>query len=162
MAITKEKKENIVKFGKESVQASDIVLFADYKGTSVADMVSLRRKLGDVGARIKVIKKRLMKIILSDSGIDIDPTKLEGQMAVVFASGDISDIAGPIYKFAKEHKSFELLGGIDTKKKEEIPLETIITIGTLPSRDELLAQVIGSITAPLRGLMYVLSEKSKK
>jgi len=162
MAITKEQKENIVEVGKKELKESSIVLFTDYKGTNVNDIGSLRSSLRELNANMKVIKKRLVKIILNDSGIDVDPTKLEGQMATVFAKGDISDIAGPIYKFSKEHKSFEILGGIDVEKKEEIPLETIIAIGTLPSREVLLANVVGSMVAPLRGLMHILSEKSKQ
>jgi len=78
------------------------------------------------------------------------------------AEGEVSDIAGTLYNFSKDHEGFEVLGGVDVKEKTEIPRETIIKIGTLPPRDVLIAQVVGSIAAPLRGLMYVLSEKAKK
>jgi len=162
MAITKEQKQNIVEAGKKDLQESDLVLFTDFKGTSVDDIGQLRVSLKEVNATMKVIKKRLLKIILKDSGIDVDPTKFEGQVAAVFAKGDISDVAGPVYKFSKDHEGFEVLGGVDVKEKTEIPKDMIVKIGMLPPKETLIAQVVGSIAAPLRGLMYVLSEKAKK
>ena len=92
----------------------------------------------------------------------MDPTSMDGQVAAVFAKGDISDIAGPLYEFSKDHETFEILGGVDIEKKSELPREFIIQIGNLPPREVLLASVVGSMAAPLRGLMYVLSEKAKK
>jgi len=162
MAITKEQKEDIVEKGKKDLQESDLLLFADFKGTSVDDIGTLRTSLKEVNATMKVIKKRLLRIILKDHGIDVDPTKFEGQVAAVFAKGDISDIAGPVYKFSKEHEGFEVLGGVDVKEKIEISRDMIIKIGGLPGRETLIAQLVGTIAAPLRGLMYVLSEKAKK
>jgi len=162
MAITKQQKENIVEQGKKDLQESRVVLFTDYKGTSVTELGKLRVTLQDVNARMKVIKKRLLSIILKDSGFDFDVTGLDGQVATVFAKGDVTDVAGPLYNFSKDHKGFAILGGFDMALKMEIPKERIIKIGTLPSRDVLIAQVVGSIAAPLRGLMYVLKGKSEK
>jgi len=162
MAITRQQKEAILEEGKKDFHESDILLFADYKGTTVQDIGSLRATLGSVNAKMKVIKKRLLNIILKDGGVDFDVTRLDGQVAAVFAKGEIYDVAGTLYSFAKDHEGFEVLGGVDVNEKEEIPRETIMKIGTLPGRDVLIAQAIGSIAAPLRGLMYVLNEKAKK
>ena len=161
MAITRQQKENIIEQGKKDLQESGVVLFTDYKGTSVEDLGILRGTLRGVDAKIKVIKKRLLKIILNDSGMNFDPTGLEGQVATVFAKGEISDIAGPVYGFAKAHEGFQILGGVNVRDKAEISRDTIIKIGTLPPRNVLIAQVVGSIAAPLRGLMYVLLEASR-
>jgi len=162
MAITRQQKEEIIEQGKRDLQDSGLVLFADYKGTNVDDIGTLRATLRGANANMKVIKKRLLNIILKDSGVDFDANKLDGQVATVFAKGEMSDVAGPLYQFSKDHEGFELLGGVDINEKTEIPRETILKIGNLPPRDVLIAQVVGSIAAPLRGLMYVLSEKAKK
>jgi len=162
MAITREQKNDIVEKGKQDVKDSDILLFVDFKGTSVEEISSLRKSLREVDARLKVIKKRLLKIILGESGIKTDPTQFEGQIAAIFAHGDISDVAGPVYKFSKSHDSFEIVGGVDVSSKKDIGIDTILAIGALPSREVLLGNVVRPIEAPLRGLMYVLSEKSKK
>ncbi len=161
MAITKEKKGQIVGERKDEAKDSSVLLFADFKGVKVDEMRELRTALREIGATFRVVKKRLLKIVLKDSGIDFDPSGLEGQIGVAFAKGDISEIAQPVFKFAKEHETFKVVGGVDVDDKKEIPLDTIIAIGNLPSRDVLLASVVGSIVAPLRGLMYILNEKSK-
>lgn len=162
MAITREQKENIVETGKKDLKESGVLLFTDYKGINVDEISTLRKTLREANAKLKVLKKRLLRIILQDSGIKIDPTKFDGQVATVFAKGDISDVAGPLYKFSKEHETFEILGGVDIPKKEEISREMIVEIGMLPPRDTLIANVVGSIAAPLRGLMHVLNEKAKQ
>jgi large subunit ribosomal protein L10 len=162
MAITREQKENIIEEGKKDLQESKVLLFTDYKGTNVDDIGALRKTLLQADAKMKVIKKRLLKIILKDSGIEISPTVMDGQVAAVFARGSMSDVAGPLYNFSKDHETFEILGGVDVDKKSELPRELIIQIGNLPPREVLLASVVGSIAAPIRGLMYVLSEKAKK
>lgn len=162
MAITREQKENIIEAGKKDLKESKLLLLTDLKGVNVSDLGTLRSSLKEANATLKVIKKRLLKIILKDSGVNLDPTKLEGQMATIFARGDISDVAGPVYKFSKDHETFEIIAGIDLENKEEITREAIMKIGSLPGRSELMAQIVGSIAAPLRGLVYVLSEKSKK
>ena len=162
MAITREQKENIVELGKKELKESKTILFADFKGTSVSEIGTLRKSLKDVNAIMIVIKKRLLKIIFKESNIDFDHTKFEGQVATVFARGDITDVAGPVYKFSKEHGTVEILGGVDVQEKTEISREAIIKIGALPPREVLLAHVVGSIAAPLRGLMYILKAKSEK
>lgn len=162
MAITRKQKEEIVEKGKEDLRRSRVVLFADFKGTKVGDMRELRGKLYDLGMTFRVIKKRLLKLILEASGIEFDPTKLEGQIGVAFADSDFSEIVQPVYKFSKEHETFRIVGGVDVVKRESIPLETIRAIGELPPREVLLAQVVGSIAAPIRCFLYVLSEKAKK
>jgi len=92
----------------------------------------------------------------------MNPVELDGQVGTIFGKSDISDIAGPVYSFSKSHETFQILGAVDVEKKEEIARETVIAIGQLPPRDVLIASVVGSIAAPIRGLLYVLSEKSKQ
>ena len=162
MAITREQKKNIVELGKEELKNSKTVLFADFKGSSVSDIGILRKSLRDSNAMMIVIKKRLLRIIVSESNIDVDPSKFEGQVATIFSRGDISSVAGPVYRFSEEYGSLNILGGVDVEGKVEIPRETMIKIGALPPREVLLGYIVGSIAAPLRGLMYVLKSKSEK
>lgn len=162
MAITKQQKEKAIEVGKKELADSSVVLFADYKGTSVSDIGTLRRSLKDVSASMKVLKKRLLRIVLKDAGFDLDPTKFDGQVAAIFGRGTVSDVAGPLYRFSKEHEGFEVLGGLDVKEKTELSREMVIKIGSLPSREVLLGQVVGVISAPIRAFIYVLSQKAQK
>ena len=160
--ITKEKKIELIEQGKGELDSAKILIFADFAGSKVEELRELRKLLKVAGAKFQVLKKRLLKIALQQKGIDFDPLKFEGQVGTIFSAGEISEIVGPAYKFSKDHPNFKLLGGLDVNKKEEVPFETIQMIGSLPSREILLAQLLGAITGPLRALMYILQEKSKR
>ncbi|PIR97719.1 MAG: 50S ribosomal protein L10 [Candidatus Colwellbacteria bacterium CG10_big_fil_rev_8_21_14_0_10_42_22] len=162
MAINRQQKENIVKTGAENVNESNALIFTDFSGVNVTDMNSLRSTLRELGSKFKVIKKRLLGVILKDKKIELDPLKYEGELGTVFVKGDISEIAGPLYRFAKDHNTFKLLGAYDLEKREEIDETTINAIGSLPPKEVLLGQVVGSIVAPIRSLLHILSEKSKQ
>lgn len=162
MAVTKEKKKEIVETGSSELGSSKVVVFTDFKGTSVSDLVHLRSELRSLGSKFSVIKKRLLGVIFKEKKIDLDPLKYEGQLGTVFVTGEISETAGSLYRFARDHKGFKLLGAYNLEEKKEIDEETINTIGSLPPREILLAQAVGSIASPIRSLLYVLSEKSKQ
>lgn len=161
MAITKEQKANIIHEGNANLAESNALIFTDFAGTNVNDLSQLRAELLEGGSKFKVIKKRLLKIVFKEKGIDVDPTGIEGPLGTVFVKGEISGVAGSLYRFAKTHGGFKLLGAYDLEKKESINGTTINAIGSLPSKGELLGQVVGAIAAPLRALMYILGEKSK-
>mgnify|MGYP001610406215 FL=1 len=162
MALTKEQKQAAVEGGKAELDKAKVLLFADFAGSKVEELRELRRALKTAGAKFQVLKKRLLKIALQQKGIDFDPLKFEGQVGTIFSAGEISEIVQPAYKFSKDHPNFKLIGGLDVEKKEEVPFETIQMIGSLPSREILLAQLMVALTAPLRGLMHILQEKSKR
>ncbi len=160
--ITKEKKIQLIEQNEKNLGEAKLLLFADFKGAKVGELRDLRKILKEVNARFVVTRKRLLRIVLQRKGIDLDPLKFEGQVGTIFSSGEIPEIVQPTYKFSREHSNFQILGGLNVKTKEEIPFEMIQMIGSLPSREILLAQLMGMLTAPLRGLMYILSEKSKR
>jgi ribosomal protein L10 len=162
--ISKERKAQLIEEGKRELDQSRFLLFADFGGSGVGELVALRRLLKSSGAKFKVIKKRLLKIIFQEKGVAFDPLKFEGQVGVVFGQGNIEETIQPLYQFAKEHQSFKFLGGFDLETKSEIPLETIMTIGSLPSREAVVAQLIGVLSSPIRALLYgleILSQRSK-
>ena len=160
--ITKAKKVEIIDEGVNELGEAKLLLFADFKGAKVEELKDLRRTLKQTNSKFKVMKKRLLRIVLQKKGIDFDPLKFESQVGIIFGSGEIAEVVQPIYKFSKDHRNFKLVGGLNIEKKEEVPFETIQMIGSLPPREILLAQLMGTLAAPLRGLMYILSEKSKR
>ena len=122
----------------------------------------MRLLLKNVGAKFQVIKKRLLRIILKEKGIDFDPKQFEAQVGTVFMKGDIFETAGSMYRFTKDKENFKILGGIDLNKAEKIEADFIKRIGQLPSREVLLGQVLGTMVAPLRAFMWILQERSRK
>jgi len=158
---TKEQKIKKVEEGIEALEKNTTIIFADFSGTKVNDMNALRTSLFDLDTRFEVFKKRLLRVILEKKNFDFNPETLEGQLGVVFSPKPIEEIAGVMYKFSKKLKTFSILGGLELKEKKVLTAEEVVMIGSLPSREALLAQVVGTIIAPLRGFLYVLNEKSK-
>lgn len=167
MAKTREQKVRIVDDIQELLDKSRLLLFADFNKVSVEDFKKLRRTLKGVGAVVKIIKKRLLRVALQKKGIEFNPEQFEQQLATVFSPAEITDVAPPIYKFSKEAKrekkgDLNILGAYDLNEKSFIDAERANFIGQLPPREVLLAQLAGLLMMPLKMLMYVLSEKSKK
>lgn len=159
---TKEQKIKKVEEGIEALEQSATVIFADFSGTKVNDMNALRASLFGLDTRFEVFKKRLFRVILEKKNFDFNPETLDGQLGVVLSPKPIEEIAGVMYKFSKKLKTFSILGGLELKEKKVLTAEEVVMIGSLPSREVLLAQVVGTMIAPLRGFLYVLNEKSKK
>ncbi len=162
MAKTKDQKSNILTKGREELKDSTNLIFADFGGTTAQDLRNLRLTLKDAGAKFQVIKKRFLRILLKERDIEFDPKEFEMQLGTVFAKRDIFEAAGSIYKFAKDKENFKILGGLDLNNAEKMDADFIKRIGQLPSREILLGQVLGTIVAPLRALMWILQERSKK
>ncbi len=162
MAKTRGQKETIVAKAQKALSQSDVLLFADFKGVSSPDLTAFRAFLRDQGASFQVVKKRLLKVIFQSKGVAFDPNKLlDGQIGTIFAKGDIAEVAQPIWKFAEGYEQLRIMSGFDIAHGVAISNETVETIGKLPSREVLLAQVLGTMVAPLRAFMYLLQERSK-
>lgn len=162
--LTKQQKIEQVEQGQKLFKESQILVFTDFTGTGVEDIKNLRKTLRQLGARFKVIKKKLMRIIFEKLGIDFNPEQFDSQVGTIFSQKDILEIAGPVYKFSreKEKNGFKILGAYDLTDKKFIDPETVIKIGQLPTREILLSQLVGVLSAPLKMLAYVLSEKATR
>ena len=161
--LTKSQKLQQMEESKDMLKQSRILAFVDFSGTTVEDIKKLRRLLSSVGAKLKVFKKKLLRIALKDSGFDFDPEQFDLQVGTVSSQGDISEIAGLIYKFSKEikNKKFKILGAYDLAEKNLFDAAMVTRIGQLPPREVLLGQLVGMLVAPMRMFLYVLNEKSK-
>lgn len=159
---TKAQKQEKVAEGLEALDRNETVIFADFSGTKVNDMNAFRTALHAEDSKFEVFKKRLFRVILEKKEFGFDPEMLEGQLGVVLSPKAMEEIAGTVYKFAKQLKTFTILGGLELKARKVLSGVEVTAIGSLPSREVLLAQVVGTIAAPLRGFLYVLNEKSKK
>jgi len=155
MAQTKEQKESIIKDLVDKLKNSKAVVFSDYKGLAVKDMMALRKELKKEGVDLKVAKKTLIKLALKDAGIEIDARKFEGQLALAISSQDEVVAARIIAKTAKANENIKIIGGILGSK--ELTQEETSALALIPSKQELLAKLVGSINAPVSGLVNVLA-----
>jgi large subunit ribosomal protein L10 len=163
MAKTKSQKNEIVSKTTGDIAGAKVLLFADFSGTPVSDVSTLRRSIRDAGAKMGVIKKRLLDVVLKEKGLNFKAQEFApGQLATIFVKGDISEVAGPLYRFAKDKEKFQILGGFDLTKNEVMSAASVKAIGQLPPRPIMLGQLLGTLVAPIRAFMYLVQEKSKR
>jgi len=154
MAITRQKKEDILKELVDKFGKSKSVVFANYRGLDVAGISDLRRRLNENDAEMKVAKKTLISLAAKESKIEIDPSSMEGPVAATFSYKDPLSGIQALFKFSKENDKLKLLGGVI----DGVPVgpEVIEKYAKLPSHEELFAKFIGSIQSPVSGFVGIL------
>lgn len=152
--LTRNQKEEIVNKLSDEIKSSKSVVFTDYKGVSVKDMENLRGSLREEEASVKVVKKKLASIALKNAGVDMDAKELDGQLAIAVSQGDEVSPAKIINNFSKENENLKILGGL--LGSEKLSEEQVISLAKLPSKEELLGKLVGTLNAPLSGFVNVL------
>ncbi|PJA86824.1 MAG: 50S ribosomal protein L10 [Candidatus Moranbacteria bacterium CG_4_9_14_3_um_filter_42_9] len=155
MAQTKEQKKVIIHDLAEKLKQSKAVVFSDYKGFEVKDMMALRRELKKEGVDFRVAKKTLMNLALKEAGLEIDMKKLEGQISLAISSQDEVAAAKIIAKAAKVNENIKMVGGILGTK--ELSAEGVKALALIPGKQELLAKLVGTLNAPVSGFVNALA-----
>ena len=130
------------------------LLLINYAGLTVADINSLRDETFGANCRVKVAKNTLLRKVLQDASIDIEPAVLDQPLALVISPDDEVAVSKIVQKFADEHENAEILGGIIDSKF--VDASKVKLLSTLPGREELLARVVGSMNAPISGFVQVI------
>ena len=158
MALSKERKAEVVNQVSDLLSGSKMTVFARYAGTSVKSMQQLRSDARPNGTVVKVVKNRLFKQALqsSDKFKDIDISQFSGQLLYAFNSQDDVAPAQSLAAFAKQEPQIEFVGGLNADG-QLLSAEDIKQLASLPSKDQLRAQLVGTIGAPLSGFVNVLS-----
>ncbi|PIR87156.1 MAG: 50S ribosomal protein L10 [Candidatus Harrisonbacteria bacterium CG10_big_fil_rev_8_21_14_0_10_49_15] len=164
--LTKEQKKVSIALATDKIKGSKSILFTDFTGVSNQDLETLKNDLRKQGATVKVFKKRLLKIALQEAGIEFDPMSNLAPLASIFSEADISEIAGSVYKYGLALKkknngaNLTVMGAYDADQGV-LTQDQFVVIAKLPSRDVLLAMVMGGITGPLRAFMSIVSQLSE-
>jgi large subunit ribosomal protein L10 len=154
MSLTRQQKEQSITETQKSISSATSVVFISYDGLTVDEANELRTSLHEAGGGMRVIPKRLLKIVLSNEKLDFDPKEHEGQIAVVWGEDAVAP-AKVLNEFAKDHDSIKLLAG--ALEGNILSLEEVTALAKLPSREELLGQLVGALSGSARGLVSVLS-----
>ena len=145
----------------DSIKNSKLVLLVDYRGITVADDTKLRKDLREANGQIEVIKNNIIKRALDankESGLD---DVLEGPTAIVSSTEEYLQPLKAVYKFTKDHENYKIKGGIIEGEIKSV--EEILTLAKLPSREELLAKLAGSLLGTISKLAVALDQvKTKK
>ncbi len=146
-AIVLEQKQQIVKELQETIGSSVAGVVVDYKGINVADDTALRKELREAGVDYRVVKNTLLGRAIEGTELEGIKKVLEGTTAIAISPEDHVAAARILNKFAEAHENFTIKAGyLDGK---EIDLDTIKSLAKLPSREVLLATVVGAFQAPI-------------
>jgi len=154
MALTKAQKQKILDELKEKIAKQKAMVIFDFTGLKVKDFSNLRKKIKSAGDDIRVAKKTLLGIALKDAKLKIETKKIPGELAVAFGYSDEISPAKITYQFSQENPNLKILGGFLENKWREA--EEIIELAQLPTREELLTRLVGSISAPISNFVNVL------
>jgi large subunit ribosomal protein L10 len=153
------KKAKVVEI-KEKMQKAQGIVFAKYQGLTVEEDTELRRKLREAGVEYKVYKNTLTTLAAKELGFDGIINYLEGPVSVAFGYDDATAPARILNDFAKDHKKLELKAGI--VEGTIYDTEGVKKLASIPSREVLIAKLLGSFKAPLSNLVYLLNAISEK
>ena len=145
MAISKQRKEELVQLYADELEKSRGLILADYRGLTVNSMEELRRSIRDLESSIRVVKNRLLKLVLDEKGIVLPEEWLEGPTAIAFCYGELPRVAKALDDFAKD-SVLAIKGGM--MGADVIASAKVKELANLPPREVLLAQLLGTVNAP--------------
>jgi large subunit ribosomal protein L10 len=154
MPKTKDQKKEILKNIKDKLADSKSVVFSSDNGLGVKTAQALRQELKSAGGEYLVIKKTLLKKALAEFEDSEQLDDLSGSIALSFSYEDEVAAASVLNKFAKDNDTLTLGGGLLENKL--IMPEMIKRLATLPSKEQLLGQVVATMQAPISGMVNVL------
>ena len=140
---------------KEKLEKSQAVVLASYQGLTVEEDTQLRKTLREAGVEYKVYKNTLVTLAAKELGLGGIEEFLEGPVSIAFGYEDATAPARILNDFAKTHKKLELKAGII--EGEIYDQEKVTQLASIPSKEVLIAKLLGSIKAPLSNLAYLLN-----
>ncbi len=158
MALSKDKKQQLVADLNEILSDAKMTVFAKYQGLSVAELQELRALARENNVKIKVVKNRLVRVAMGEIAVykDTDTSALEGQLLYAISADDEVAPAQVLAKFAKEHQALELKGAFSAEGKA-LNEQEVVELSKLPSKDQLIGQVINMLTGTVNDVTNALS-----
>lgn len=158
MALTKDKKNEVISEVSQLLSDSKMTVVAAYQGTPVKALQELRRSGRDNGTTLKVVKNRLVikAIQGTDNLKDVDTSALNGMLLYAFNSEDEVAPAKVLAEFAKNQPTLEFVGAI-SPEGVFVSADEVKALSALPSKNELIAQVVATLLSPVNDVTNGLS-----
>jgi large subunit ribosomal protein L10 len=171
LAISKEKKQQMVADYVDKLSQSEAAILTDYRGLTVADLTDLRSRLREENGVFQIVKNTLFKLALEQAGLSAPAEQFQGTVAVSYCLGEVPPVAKTLMDFAKESEILQVRGAI--LGTAFLDPDGVKELADLPPREFLLAQLLGAvqgpmssmvstITAPMRELVQVLQARSEQ
>ncbi len=149
------RKRETVKELHDLFARSNVLIFTDYRGLTVSDITNLRRQLRDKGVEYHVSKNTLTTLAANRAGMQDIQTMLDGPTAIAFVGDDIPGAAKILGDFARTSRILQIRGGL--MGSTMLSADQVNDLTKLLSREQYLAQVLGSLQAPITNFANVLN-----
>lgn len=159
MAITKQRKEDLVSQYTEWMQGSRAIILTEYIGLSMKQLDELRGKTREAGGEFHIVKNTLGKVAFKNLSWELPDDFLEGSTAIGFAFQDAPALAKVMAEFAKSSEFLKIKGGYLGEKP--ISADEIKALAELPPLPVMRAQLLGTIMAPASKLVRTLAEPAR-
>lgn len=158
MALNKQQKDEVVSEVADLLSSSKMTVVARYQGTTVKALQGLRRDARGNGTKVKVVKNRLAikAIQQNDTLKNADTSELQGMLLYAFNADDEVAPAQILSQFAKANPTLEFVGAI-TGEGKFIGSDDVKALANLPSKNELIAQVVATLLSPVHDVTNALS-----
>jgi large subunit ribosomal protein L10 len=154
--MNRQEKEHVIESLVSNLAKGGASFLVNYRGLTVSEMSDLRKKLRKDGGKLQVAKVTLIRQAVKGVSVVEGLNSLLGdQVALVFAHDAPPAVAKTLYNFSKEHEKLKIIGGCF--ESSVLTEDLVKEIATLPSREVLLAQLIGTLNAPITRLVQVLN-----
>ena len=159
MPLTREQKEKIVEEIKNNLAKQKAMVFVTLSGVKAKDLFDFRNALKAEDCRCQVAKKTLLQRAFAAKDLNLAVDTLNNQVAVIFSFTDEISPARITHQFSFKNNKIKILGGFFENAFRSV--EEVVALAIIPSRTELLAQLVGSIAAPISGFARVLQANLK-
>ena len=158
MALSKDKKAEVLDEVASLLADSKMTVVATYAGTSVKSMQQLRRDARTNGTRVLVVKNRLFKKALAgdDRFKDVDLSQINGQLMYAFNPNDEVAPAQALNNFARDQQQIEFIGALSAEGRL-LSSEEVKTLANLPSKDQLIAETVAMLLSPVNDVTNALA-----
>lgn len=155
-----ELKQPIVQAIAEEIKDAQSVVLVDYRGLTVAQDTELRKQLREAGIIYKVYKNTMMKRAFEGTDYEALESCLEGPSAIAISKDDATAPARILCKFAKDAPALELKGGVVEGTAYDVA--GLAELSKIPSREELLSRLLGSMQSPIANFARVIKQIAEK
>jgi large subunit ribosomal protein L10 len=162
MPKSREEKQKIIEDLKEKLQKQKVVVLVDFSGLDSKPLATLREEFKKSDSCFQVVKKTLLKKALdalNQKNLLEKIEEIKGQLALGFGFADEVTPAKICYQLQKENENLKILGGI--LGNEFVEKEKVVELAKLPSRQELLARLVGSLQSPISNLINICKNNIK-
>lgn len=159
MALNKKQKTKTIEDLRKMFSQQKAVILIGITGLKVKDFFQLRNKIKLIDGKLRVAKKTLMKIVFKENKLEFEEDKFKEEVALVFGFQDEILLAKTVEQFAQNNQKLKILGGYFNNNF--IEGKEVITLAQLPTKNELMARLVGSLNTPISNFVSVLGGNIK-